>query len=725
MASKASNGNGAVTDVQLLNGASVPASANGDVSPDAHVVRRSEVMEALWPARVPSPVTATASDESVDVGALARVIARGWRILLLGAITGVLVGGAIAVFFPPRYRGVASVLVRNANDPAGSILSKIGVAGDLAGAAAGGSLGGALTSPLETELQLLESRDLLGRVVDSLALQARVFSPRGVPARALFRSGPIRGDFRHRDVAFTRAVDGTYRAQDADGAAATLTQGRRGEIPGVGPVTLVEGPLPPQFDVRFSDREDAITEIGGRLTVEKKGGELVEVRYTGPDSVTAAAVPNAVIAAYLEQRRTVDRGLNQRRYEFMAAQADSAAQQLATAEDALRREQESSGVLDAEATGKSGLEAIQQVRTELVGLDAERQAAHSLVNAVERGALSPRELAAFPAFLRAPAINSILSQITTLETERTRLLGVRTERDPDVSVLSRSISDLERGLLPLATTYAGALDRQVGELAGEQHAVETRLEALPRQAEGGLRRQRDVKRLSQTVLGLQAQMIDARLSALSEGGQVRVVDAATAPKRPLFPRPLYTVPVGLLLGLLGASAVVLARGAWSSRVYTTADAERASGLPVVEFQRGEPLLLGAGRRHGTLLVVGVNASAPIQSVTDVLIAQARTRRQEVVGIDASAVAQTANRTSDPSGAGDALERAEAEYEAVYVTAPPVTDARTAALLDVHRAVAVVARAGVTTRHELADATRTLARLGVPVVGVVLAASDAS
>jgi hypothetical protein len=88
-------------------------------------------------------------------------------------------------------------------------------------------------------------------------------------------------------------------------------------------------------------------------------------------------VPNAVVAVYLDLRRTLDRGLNQRRYEFMAAQADTAARQLALAEDALRREQEATGVMDPEAVGKSGLEAIQNVRTVYVGLESERRAAHA------------------------------------------------------------------------------------------------------------------------------------------------------------------------------------------------------------------------------------------------------------------------------------------------------------------------------------------------------------
>ena len=185
------------------------AAANGAVAPGVPLADRLPPGWSIAPApRRPEPNPA---DESVDVGRLARTVARGWRALALGGLLGVLAGLAVALLVRPWYRGAASVLVRNANDPAGSLLSRFGLAGDVAGAAAGGALGGVLKSSLETEVQLLQSRELAGMVVDSLALQARVLEPRGVPARALFAPGPVGGAFRRRVVDFARQPDGTYR----------------------------------------------------------------------------------------------------------------------------------------------------------------------------------------------------------------------------------------------------------------------------------------------------------------------------------------------------------------------------------------------------------------------------------------------------------------------------------------------------------------------------------
>lgn len=703
-----------------MDGSNGTAAANGHTPNGSAPLASRDVPPVgghRWLAHAGALAPPSAADETVDLGALVRTVARGWRGLVVGALAGLLLGGALLALVRPWYRGVASVLVRNAGDPAGSLLARFGIPGDVAGAA-GGAIGGVFKSSLETEIQLLQSGELAGRLVDSLALQVRVEEPRGVPAAALVAPGPIGGSFRARVVDFAREADGAYRVTSGD-ATARLVPGTAGVVPAVGTLTLRPGALPERFRLRIVDRADAIRQLGDALAVEKLGGEVVTLRYSGPDSLTAAAVPNAAIAVYLDMRRTVDRGLNARRFEFMQAQADSAARQLAEAEEALRREQEASGVLDPELTGRSGLTAVQQVREQFVTLESERRAVRALVDAAAAGRVDARQLTAFPAFLRAPGINGILQQLTELETERTKLLATRTERDADVVALTEGIAALERNLLPLARTYAASLDRQTEELAREQRTIEDRLAQLPGQAESALRRQRDVRRLSQLVLGLQAQMIDVRLAALGEGGQVRQVDVALPPKRPLFPRAVWVLPAGLLLGLLGGVMWALGRGAWSSRVRAPIDAARATGgLPAVTLRGGDPLLLATGGAR-TLVVVGADAAADSRGVAAALAAQERLRGRRVALVDSSA-----------SPAGDAravalreaVERAEEDHDVVVVAASALDDPATTAVLDpraAQRAAALVAREGGTTRDALAAAAGTLAQVGVPTIGVVV------
>lgn len=660
-----------------------------------------------------SVFSGTPPADTIDVADLVREVGRNWRAVLGGLLVGLVAAAAVVWLVPPRYAASTTVLLRNANDPAGSLLSRIGVAGDLAGAVGGGALGNALKSPLETELQLIKSRDILGQVVDSLGLQARVLSPRGVPSRALVAPTPHPGSFKRVRVAFTRSAGGAYEVSGA-GVTVRAVPGGTVTLPKLGAVTLTFGPLPDRFIVQFEDREDAITRADDRLSVEKKGGELAELAYSGPDSLTAATVPNAIAAAYLDRRRTVDRGLNQRRYEFLTAQIDSVQGQLGPAEESLRLQQEGSGVFDPELAGRSGMEAVQDLRKELVPAEAERQAARQLLDRVDAGVFSARQIAAFPAFLKSPAINTILGQIATLETERTNLLERRTPRDPEVVALSKSIANLERQLEPLGRSYAAALDRQTDELRRQERQLQSRLTALPRDAEGNLRRQRDVRRLTQTLLGLQAQVIDVRLAAVAEGGQVRVVDTAVPPKKIRFPRPLPTFAVAALLGLLGGVVWAAAGGALSARVRTLADAERAGGVPALAYRAGAPLLLGTGARTGTVVVASVGAGgADAAAVARQLQRLAIERGRSAVRVDLLA----GDRES--GAARHAVASAEGAHDLVVVSVAAYDDLAAAAILEPPRVIVLVARARRTRRADLAVAVDALTRLGVVCVGIVV------
>ncbi len=665
------------------------------------------------------PHAPTGSDaDSVDLVEIGRGIRRNWATVLATAVLGVLAALAVVVFVPPRYHGAATVLVRSANANGASLLSRLGSAGDLAASAGAGGIGNALSTPLETELRILDSRDVLGQVVDSLGLQARVLSPRGVAAARLLAPARYPGAFRPVAYTFTPSGASTYQVSGPTGPLGSVRAGTNITLPQVGAVTVVPtaAAVAGPFRVDFEDREDAITRLAKRVTVDKKGGELASVDYSGPDSLTAADVPNTLVAVYLQRRRTVDRGTNQRRFEFLTTQADSLQRALRVAEDALRAQQDASGLYDPDVVGKSEIEALQALQTRLSDAETERSSARRAVEQAERGAIAPRQLTAFPTFLRSPAINSLLTQLTQLETQRDTLLERRTERDPQVIALAQSIAQIERQFVPLARTYAASLDRQAAELTRESGVLESRLTALPGQALANVRRQREVRRLSQTVLGLQSELIDVRLSAMGEGGQVRQVDVAYPPKDVGFPRPLLTVAAGFVAGLIVGALIAAVRALLATRLVTAADVERATGLPVYEFDDRRPLLAVA-RWRGVLTLVPVPAGAPlaVDALARAIAEQARTAGRDAVALDH--IAAVARVTGTP--VGDAPNASSARPGLLVAGGVALDDARALALLDATDAVLLCASPGRTRRAALVDAATTLAGAGIPCDGVLL------
>ena len=658
----------------------------------------------------------TSSPDTIDLADVARSVRRGWRVVL-GSIAACLVLALLVILFGPRrFEGKASAIVRSA-DPSSSLLSRLG--GDaLGGLAAGaGAIFGGGGTQLETEIQILESKSVLGEVVDSLMLQVQPREPEGLPATRFVREVRLPGSFKRLDLDFERTGSNQYRVT-GDGVNATAAAGGAVATP-VGIIRLRDS-LPASFTVRLLDHEDAVKQLSKHLDVKKAGGEVLAVSYRAPDSITAAAVPNVALSTYLARKKTSDRGVNAHRVEFLSAQLDSTAVQLASAEQALRLFQERSGLLDPEVMGKLELEQAADLRKSLGEVEVEQGALDQMLAQVAAGHMTQRQLAAFPAFLKSGGINDLLSRISELETQRTRLLETRLESDRDVVALTRSINDLQSQLVPLGKAYSGALQRQRSEIERQLGTMSAQLDQFPGEAQTSGRLVREVKRLGLTYAALQTQLVEARLSAIAEGGDIRQLDAATVPKKVAFPDPVITTSAGVGLGLVVGLLLALVAGSHGRYVEGPAAIERVAGVPALRFDPRTPLLMSGRSAVRTVLLIPVEQGVGTLRVAERLADTALARGQSATILDLTSPSAAA-----PVGAsvGGLISRLEQEHSLVVVRLPGMASDSTAAALSDDRPVLLVAPLRRVSRRNLTGAMETLRRLDVPCAGVVLSETE--
>lgn len=464
-----------------------------------------------------------------DLGGMVRDAARGWRSAAAGIVVGLLAAGAMVLLVAARFDGRALVLVRTEQGGMGAIAGKLGALSQFAP----GGLGGALKDELETELAILRSRAVAGVVVDSLRLQVRPRNPARVPAATLVDSVQLPGRFKPLTV--------TLRA--GENAVAT---GKVWVRAGVQSAT-----------VRLFDREDAIDWVGENFDARKQGGDVVRVTFRTRDSLTAATVPNLAIATYLVRRRTVDRGLNQRRLEFLAAKSDSVDRDLRKAAGDLRGAQDAGGIPALEPAARAVLEQV--VTLEIAGaeLRSEQGALDALIVETSRPGADARRLAAFPTLVKSPALNDMVTRLAELETQRALLEVTYASNAGPVRAVVGARDSIVAQLLPMARTYTQSLARQRATAEGELARVRELVRKLPAAAQGIVVAEARLKRLAVLDAGMGAQVLDARLQALTEGGDVRMIDEAVAPRRVAFPRPGLTLAIGALVGLLGGIGVAL------------------------------------------------------------------------------------------------------------------------------------------------------------------------
>lgn len=667
----------------------------------------------------------TTSADTIDVADAARSLRRGWRVVLGSVLITGAVALAVILFGPRRFSATASAVVRASSDMGGSLLAR--AAGDLTGAtgsSGGGSGGGAIAggvsallggggSALETEIQILQSESVLGAVIDSLRLQVVPRSPSGLPSTAFVRDARLAGAFDRQSFAFERTPEGGIHVTGAK-IDTVIPPGGTLRTP-VGTVTLREV-LPARFALRLIDRDDALKRVGRNLVVKKGGGEVLRVTYRATDSITAAAVPNVALSEYLARKKTSDRGVNAHRAEFLARQIDSLNVQLSHAERALRRFQERSGLLDAEVVGKLELEQMAGLRKSLGEVEVESVALDQLLLQIGAGKMTARQLVGFPAFLRSGGINSLLQQLSTLETERTRLLERRTPADPEVIALSRSIIEVEGQLMPLAMSYQTSLQRQRRELTVQLAAMGSRLESFPGAAEEGARLLRDVKRLGATQTALQTQLVQAQLNTVAEGGDVRGLDVARVPRKVAFPDPVLVGGVGLGAGLIVGILLALVSGSHGRYIEDPHAIERALGVPALRFDARTPLLMSGRASLRSILLIPLHPGVDTARVADRLAETALARGESATILDLTVPSAIA-----PAGVsiGSMMARLEQDHGLVIARLPGISADSTAAVLSEVRPVLLVAPARRIVRRELVRALDTLRRLEVPCAGVVL------
>lgn len=478
-----------------------------------------------------TPLVATPPDAPLETDLVGLVIhvGRSWRLWLVTAVCGLVLGLGVVWLVPARFDGEALVLVRTKSEPLSGMASSMLPVANLPTSL----LGGGLKDELETELAIMHSRAVAAVVVDSLRLQARMMSPARTPPGAFIDSLRLTGRFKP--------------------FSATLVPGRN-QLPAG--VVFVRATAPTGLHVKFYDREESIDLFLDRLGVRKAGGEVVRISFQARDSVTAADAPNLLLATYLARRKTVDRGLNQRRFEFMASASDSVGRELRAAAGTRRDIQVAGDLPAVEPAARALLEQSVDLESKLAVQRAEEAALDSALLA-EGGDV--RRLAASPSFVRSPAVNDLVTELSTLQTRRQALLATAPATAPSVRALDAARDSLVAQLVPMAQTYRKALAAQRRVLEQELAATQNRLRRLPSVGEAMFLAEAKVGRLTVLDNGMGLQVLQARLAALTEGGDVRVIDVAVAPRKVAFPRPTLTVALTTLLGLLFGLGLTLVR----------------------------------------------------------------------------------------------------------------------------------------------------------------------
>jgi len=169
------------------------------------------------------------------------------------------------------------------------------------------------------------------------------------------------------------------------------------------------------------------------------------------------------------------------------------------------------------------------------------------------------------------------------------------------------------------------IDGQIAAFRHELDGVDRRVSAMPVLQRDAVRLERDVRVNGELYKSLLNSSLQLRLVKEGKVGNVRLLDKATEPKRPVKPQKSLIVAASLLLGLLSGMGLAVVRSKMASGIHNPQEIEDRLGLSVYSVvpqaveQDALLQLIATGAGGAQVLAVTAPESLAIESLRNLRI----------------------------------------------------------------------------------------------------------
>jgi succinoglycan biosynthesis transport protein ExoP len=443
------------------------------------------------PFAAPPRSSQAATEDSVLLD-LGRFIRRNYAIPLAAMLLGLALAIAFTESQPPVYRGTATLEIQDLNDNFLNLKEVSTVSPSAAGAS---------PSDLQTQLRILQSGSLIGRVLDQLP---RENTP---PKTGL--------------LAWQEQLRGSHPAQ--------------------------------------ASREDLLENAAQKLQVrEARQARIVDLLYDSGDPQYAAAFVNKLAQQYIDQSIEARLQVSQVTSDWLGGQLTQLRLQLENAEKRLQQYTRTSGLVVMAEQHSPAEDKLRQIQLDLSKAQENRITKQARL---ETAIKAPPESLDVPV---GSALRDYQAKLTDLRRQRADLMIVFTPDFDGIKRLDAQISALESAaqaesasiLQSIRNDYDDSMRRenllesgymkQIGQVSQQAESV-VEYEILKREVDTN-------RRLYENMLQRTA---EAKVASALRASNARLLDPARPPRRPYRPSWVLNLmwggTAGLLLGLVIAT----------------------------------------------------------------------------------------------------------------------------------------------------------------------------
>ncbi|MDH7502663.1 MAG: polysaccharide biosynthesis tyrosine autokinase [Verrucomicrobiota bacterium] len=344
-------------------------------------------------------------------------------------------------------------------------------------------------------------------------------------------------------------------------------------------------------DPRYAKELDVAEAVADDITVAPiRMSRLVDVRVEHTNPKKAADIANTLVEEFIEQNAVLKQKRTLDTLFFLKAQANSLEKDVQEAEEKLHNYRTQVKFVSLDERYNVIAEALSQAQSRYTDAKARAENAETVIVELEQHVKAGKPIETFPAVASDPVVKDLQRQLTTQENDLAVLLKRYKDKHPTI-IAARSRIDETRK----------SLDRAVQNLV-ETLRAEARLTRVTEQTigsnvkdwEGRLTEWTKAKKdydilvrkadTSKTLFNLVlSRMKEVELLGKDRANNIRIVDPASVPVKPVKPRIVTTLLLGAFGGLAVAIGLALFVNYLDDSIKTQDDVETYLHLPFLGY----------------------------------------------------------------------------------------------------------------------------------------------
>jgi len=450
-----------------------------------------------------------------------------------------------------------------------------------------GELGLGQSSPIEAEIQIIQSRTIAEEVVRRLHLDWLVEEKsEDLSGRVLDFSSSA------EEPVYQIKLTGKGRYTVLNSDDKPVGEGRSGELLQGDGFELLLTDLPDQpgagFRLTLLPFNQTVRSLRDRLQVSELGKKtnILSLSYSSIRPIEARDVINTLVQVF--QERSVDLKTQEARksLEFIASQLKNVRQKLDKSEKELETFKRKSGLVQLDTEAESFIERLADTEKQQAALKIRKKQLEFAVEAIT-DALAQKKDYTPTVMANDPVVAGLAQKLVEYDVQKKALLGEYTLEHPALKSLLQQVAGVQKSILATYRSNLLDIEQQQSGLQAELDRYDQQLKQLP-EAE---RQLLQLTRQTQANVGIYTFLLqkheEARILHASTMSNVDIVDPAITPDKPDKPNKKKNLLLGLIVGLM------LGVGAAFFREYmddTLKDAEQVKQLLGVPALSNIPFL---------------------------------------------------------------------------------------------------------------------------------------